>query len=104
MKDVVFREIDRIKVKGKDEAVTIYEPIAFESEIDRALRDELTLWDSALAAYRARNWDRAAANLADLRRLNPTCGLYGRYADKVAGFRRTPPPSDWDGVTAFDEK
>ena len=104
VKDVVFREIDRIKVKGKDEALTIYEPIAFESEIDRALRDELALWDSALAAYRARNWDRAAANLADLRRLNPTCGLYVRYADKVAGFRRTPPPSDWDGVTAFDEK
>jgi hypothetical protein len=27
-----------------------------------------------------------------------------RYADKVAGFQRSPPPSDWDGVTAFDEK
>jgi adenylate cyclase len=104
VKDIVFREVDRIKVKGKDEALTIYEPIAPESEVDRPLRDELALWDAALAAYRTRNWDRAAASLADLRRLNPACGLYVRYADKVAGFRRSPPPSDWDGVTAFDEK
>src|SRR5262249_638971 len=27
VQDVVFKEIDRIKVKGKDEALTIYEPI-----------------------------------------------------------------------------
>src|SRR3989475_2084305 len=30
--DVVFREVDRIKVKGKDEAVTVYEPIGLDSE------------------------------------------------------------------------
>jgi class 3 adenylate cyclase len=28
VKDVVFREIDRVKVKGKDEAITIHEPLA----------------------------------------------------------------------------
>jgi adenylate cyclase len=27
VKDVVFREIDRIRVKGKEEAVTNYEPL-----------------------------------------------------------------------------
>jgi hypothetical protein len=27
-----------------------------------------------------------------------------QYAERVAAFRRTPPPAGWDGVTAFDEK
>ena len=104
VKDIVFREVDRIKVKGKDEALTIYEPIAPENEVDGRLRDELALWDSALAAYRARDWERAASQLADLRRLNPGCGLYPRYAERVTAFRQAPPPAGWDGVTAFDEK
>ena len=26
------------------------------------------------------------------------------YAGRVAGYRRTPPPAGWDGITAFDEK
>ena len=30
VRDVVFREVDRVKVKGKDEAVTIYEPLGLE--------------------------------------------------------------------------
>src|SRR6185436_14566734 len=32
VQDVVFREIDRVKVKGKDEAITIYEPLGLQSE------------------------------------------------------------------------
>jgi adenylate cyclase len=36
--------------------------------------------------------------------MNPGCGLYALYAERVAGMRRNPPPAGWDGVTAFDEK
>ena len=38
VKDVVFREVDRIRVKGKDEAVTIYEPLGLQAEIGRKCR------------------------------------------------------------------
>ena len=36
--------------------------------------------------------------------MNPTCGLYRVYAGKLVDKRLDPPPPDWDGVTAFDEK
>jgi hypothetical protein len=36
--------------------------------------------------------------------MSPGCGLYQVYAEKVVEMRRNPPPSDWDGVTVFDEK
>ena len=101
VQDVVFREIDRVKVKGKDEAITIYEPLGLEGEIPQ---DELHLWSEVLHAYRARDWDAADMSLGHLLAMNPGCGLYGIYLQKVQDKRRNPPPSDWDGVTVFDDK
>jgi adenylate cyclase len=104
VKDVVFREVDRIKVKGKDEAITIYEPIALEADSDKRTHDEFKLWNQTLRAYRARQWDQADVNLLNLQRLNPDCELYGKFSEKVTEKRSNPPPPDWDGVTVFDEK
>jgi adenylate cyclase len=101
VQDVVFREIDRVKVKGKDEAITIYEPLGLETEI---AHPELRLWEEVLHAYRAREWDAATMTVGRLLALNPDCGLYAAYLQKIEDKRRNPPQSDWDGVTVFDEK
>jgi adenylate cyclase len=96
--DIAFREVDRIKVKGKDAAITIYEPI-------EAVRDEeLRLWNEVLRAYRARQWDVAETGLSELQRMDPECRLYRGFAVRIAALRRDPPPADWDGVTVFSEK
>jgi adenylate cyclase len=102
--DVVFREVDRVRLKGKDDAVTIYEPLGLQADIGENFARELELWNSTLRAYRSRQWDEAELTLASLVRMNPTCGLYRVYAARLADKRRDPPPPDWDGVTAFEEK
>ena len=102
--DVLFREVDRIKVKGKDEAVVIYEPLGLQSEVAKRMQEELRLWGQTLRSYRAQHWDQCDVNLLNLQRMNPACQLYRAYAERVADKRRNPPPPDWDGVTAFDEK
>ena len=104
VKDVVFKEIDRIKVKGKDEAVGIYEPLGLEGDVERSRLDEIKLWHQTLRAYRAQAWDQVEVSLLNLQRMNAKCELYVLYAERVAQFRRVPPPADWDGVTSFDEK
>ncbi len=104
VKDIVFREVDRIKVKGKDEAVTIYEPLGPEGEVERQVLDELKLWNQALRAYRAQQWDQVEVALLNLQRMNPDSSLYRMYAEKVAQMRRDPPPAGWDGVSVFDDK
>jgi len=104
VKDVVFREVDRIKVKGKDEAVSIYEPLGMDGEVERARLDEIKLWHQTLRAYRAQQWDQVEVSLLNLQRMNPECELYALYAERVTQFRRAPPPAGWDGVTSFDEK
>ena len=96
VQDVVFREIDRIRVKGKDEAVTVYEPLGENQDLSQ--------WQAALRAYRARDWDGAESILASLHKSDPCSGLYGAYLKKIQELRSQPPAADWDGVTAFDEK
>ena len=104
VKDVVFKEIDKIKVKGKDEAITIYEPLGLEAEVGKKVLDELKLWHQTIRLYRSRQWDQVEVNLLNLHRMNPGCGLYELYAKEAAGKRRNPPPAEWDGATVFDEK
>ncbi|HVC10947.1 MAG TPA: adenylate/guanylate cyclase domain-containing protein, partial [Burkholderiales bacterium] len=102
--DVVFREVDRVRVKGKDEAVAIYEPVGMEAEVDQKLRDELRLWQHCLKHYRARDWDQAEVALLNLQRMAPGCALYALYAERIALLRKEPPGPDWDGVTRFETK
>ncbi len=102
--DVVFREVDRIRVRGRDDAVAVFEPLGPEAGLTGTARAGLDLWDETLRAWRARQWERAEVNLHQLQRMDPDCGLYRVYAGRVAEFRRNPPPEAWDGVTAFDEK
>jgi adenylate cyclase len=102
--DVVFREIDRVRVKGKDEPVGIFEPIGFAGEVDKAVLDELKLWNQVLKHYRAQDWDQAELQLLNLQRMNPGCELYRIFSEKTANCRTNPPGSDWDGVTKFETK
>ena len=97
--EVAWREIDRIKVKGKDRVVTVFEPLAAAED-----REELRLWLQTLRAYRAAQWDQADVNLLNLQRANPQSTLYKAFSAIVADRRRNPPPIDWDGVTVFAEK
>jgi len=87
-----------------DEALAVYEPLGLEAAMTGRARAELGLWDETLRAWRARQWEQVEANLHQLRRMDPDCGLYRVYAGRLAEFRRNPPPAAWDGVTAFDEK
>jgi adenylate cyclase len=102
--DVVYRELDLIKVKGKDTAVRVFEPIGLESEVDKKTQDELKLWHQTLRAYRAQQWDQVEVNLINLQRMSPGSELYKLYADDASKYRRNPPPAGWEGVRVFDEK
>jgi adenylate cyclase len=104
VKDVIFKELDRIRVKGKNEPVAIYEPQCLEADADKKLKDELKIWRDALKAYRSQSWDQVEMNLLNLQRMNPDCYLYEKYAERVIQFRKNPPGPNWDGVTTFDEK
>ncbi len=104
VQDVVYRELDRVRVKGKDKPVAIFEPMGLASEVAAAMLEELQLWQHALASYRAQQWEAAEADLANLSQRAPECRLYGLYLERIAHYRSQPPGEQWDGVTTFETK
>lgn len=103
-REIAYREIDRVRVKGKDEAVTVYEPLGLEGEIPAKLLEELKMWSQCLRYYRAQQWDRAEVELLNLMRIAPACRLYETYAARISRLRQAPPAAGWDGVTTFRTK
>jgi adenylate cyclase len=102
--DIVFREIDRVRVKGKDQAVTIFEPVGIEGEVAQARLDELTAFHRALQVYRSQDWDSAEKAFIDLQKTESERKLCHTFLQRIAFLRQNPPASDWDGAFTFETK
>jgi adenylate cyclase len=100
----VYREVDKVRVKGKQEGVAIYEPIGAQGEVDGDMLAEIARFHQALAHFRAQRWDEAEALLQELASVAPTVKLYRLYRERIADFRASPPGADWDGVFGFSTK
>ncbi len=66
-KDVLFRALDRVQVKGKHNKTRIFEPLCLKSEADDALLSKLKLHHKALDFYFAENWSEAKTAFKQLR-------------------------------------
>ena len=95
-----YRELDRVRVKGKTEPVAIYEPRGLLAEADAGDLTLLARWSRVLELLRAQDWDGAGAILLEL----PDDGLRRLYAERLRQYRDAPPGEDWDGVTNFETK
>ena len=100
----LYRELDHVRVKGKDKPVAIYEPITLLSEASQFLQDEVRLFHEVRRLYRKQDWDQAELQLINLQRVSPETALYKVYAERVIYFRKNPPDADWDGVFVFQTK
>ena len=95
-------EVDVVAVKGKTQASRIYTIPPEQVAAHEALQQHQAL----LAAYRHQEWSTAlgllnSGSLAVLRYLAPVYDLYKR---RIAQFQIEPPPANWDGVFALQEK
>jgi len=99
-----FRELDRVRVKGKNKPVAIYEPLGLLESIDRSVRMDLRRFHLGLKHYRTRRWDDAEQAIFTLSRADPQTKVYQIYLDRIIQFRKQPPPDDWDGSYTHTNK
>ena len=102
--EFAWQELDKVRVKGKDVAVTIYWPLAQLAKMGEAKSAELKVWVQALKAYRLQDWDQFDMQLLNLERLNAKKYLYQLYAERVGSMRQLPFDPEWDGATNFQTK
>ena len=101
-----WQEIDKVSVHGKRQVLEIYTPLG--RRIDGAPANavefaELSLWNLALQAYRAQNWDHSEQYLHRLIDINPKNALYPFYVRRIALLRLHEPGPAWDGTSSFQE-
>ena len=92
------REIDSLAVKGKNEPVRIFEPMALGGQLDDANSRLKEHFEIGLAAYRAQDWDGAEAAFRACRGAVPEDAPSGVFMERVKHLRAQPPGADWDGV------
>ena len=99
------READLVVVKGKTEAVRIYEVLDFHNEETFPhLLDVLEYYRNGLALYQKQEWDKAEASLRKALELNPKDKLSQIYLERTEYMRDNPPGDDWDGVWVLKSK
>jgi adenylate cyclase len=95
-----WRELDTVKVKGKLESVTLFEPLTPERNV---AEQKLSLdYSRMLSAYRHQNWDEA---LSLLKRFAPEMSVINvLFSERIERFKAAPPPLNWDGSIGFESK
>jgi adenylate cyclase len=102
--DFVYRELDRVRVKGREKPLAIYEVLGAKEEVNEAALTDLPQYLVALAAYRNQDWPQAEALFTSLSQAQPLCRLYAIYMERIVHFQSNLPDANWDGVANFREK
>jgi len=102
--EFAYRELDIVKVKGKDKPIGIYEPIALEEEITDEELVEMEKSKKAILAYRKQDWLIAQLFFDELQKMLPERKLYSIYLERINNFMNNPPPANWDGVFVHTTK
>ena len=98
------RELDWIRVKGKQEPVAIYELVCEAGALEPARRELHSRFAAGLTAYRAGRWADATAHLDAALAIDPSDGPSLVFKDRCARFTVTGPPDAWDGVYVMTTK
>jgi adenylate cyclase len=99
----VMRELDLLRVKGKQRPMAVFELMA-EGEPTPALRRQVDLYAQGLAHYRKQQWDDAEGALLTLLKDHPDDGPAAALLARVTKLRHDPPVPEWDGVYVAKEK
>lgn len=96
----VCRELDQIRVKGKEQPVRIYELIGLIGEVAEGMLKKIQAFEEALTLYRQKDFMNAKTKFIAI--LNdPPSEIFAKRCDE---FINHPPADGWDGVYTFTEK
>lgn len=93
----VYRELDRVLVKGKNNPIIIFEPLGKKDELSNTEQKELACYNDAIVEYHQQNWEVAKKSFEQLKSTS-TKTIYDIYLSRIANYQHTPPKEGWNGV------
>lgn len=98
--EIETREVDTVRVKGKEQATTLYSTVPAGSFDEESARD----YHKALSMYRLGNWTTAIDYFRRVLDRYPADYLASMYIERCRRFADTPPDEDWGGAITLDFK
>jgi adenylate cyclase len=104
--EILGRELGRIAVKGRSQAVTTYELLGRRragpqlEELERFVK----LQEEGMKHYYGRSWGLAEEFLQAALELRPGDRPSLIHLKRIAEFRQNPPPADWNGLVELGSK
>jgi adenylate cyclase len=95
---VAVRELDRLRVPGKEEPIRIYEVMGRAGELSEDAQQRRTAFERALSLYRDQRWGEAEAAFDEILDRWPEDGPAIRYRTRAKDREGTTLPADWNGV------
>ncbi|MEH2461934.1 GAF domain-containing protein [Nostoc sp.] len=93
------RQLDKIRVKGKHQAVNIYELIGDRTTpLDANTQEFLFHYHTGRSAYLSRNFSQAIACFEAAKCIQPQDQAVDIHLERARNYQQTPPPESWDGV------
>ena len=102
-KEFTFRTLDKVKVKGKENSVTIYEVLHPTHHLIN-FKDDLIRYENAFQMYLDQKFTKAAENFKILTDKHPEDKSFERMLHMCEDFMAVPPPPDWDGSYTHKSK
>jgi len=99
----IVRELDIVKVVGKDKPVRVFELICRKGDETKELKEKLMEWNKALELYRTRKFKLAKDEFSAIaEKYNDEASRI--FAARCEFMRANPPGRDWDGVFELKKK
>ncbi len=99
------RELDKIRVKGKYQAVNIYELIGDRTiPLDLLTQEFLSYYHEGRNAYLSRDFKRAIACFEAAKRIRPTDCAVNIHLERAHNYLKQTPSDSWDGVWTMMNK
>ncbi|MEW5722249.1 MAG: adenylate/guanylate cyclase domain-containing protein [Thermodesulfobacteriota bacterium] len=101
---IEVRELDLLRVKGKDQPIRVYELLSRNGGLSPEKKDVLEAYARGLALYRDLRFAEAEAAFQRALELDPDDGPSRTYVQRCRAFQAEPPPPDWDRVFTLTTK
>lgn len=103
--EIVARELDNIRVKGKEKPTRVYELIGLQND-DEAVQkiENLKLYFEALEMYKQSNFTQAKNTFIKSAEFLPGDSPSGLYIDRCQYYIDNPPEKDWNKVFVMKTK
>ncbi|OHD56101.1 MAG: hypothetical protein A2Y33_01495 [Spirochaetes bacterium GWF1_51_8] len=101
--EFLIRELDNLKVVGKDKPIRVYELIDTLADASAGDKEKVEVFAQAMGLYKTKKWNEAIQIFKELKEKysDPPSGVYMERCDE---FIKNPPPANWNGVYVLKSK